>query len=140
MSGYLRTITLGVDMSEIIDISGGKFLRLNQVIDRTGLGRDSIYRMAKKGTFPKPRRLSARASGWLESEVSDWVKSRVLCRDEPILTPDHPRTVRLASIKSWENGHMVSDVEQLVAAIDNLYETAGKVVARLRASAASSTN
>lgn len=53
-----------------------RFLRLPAVIERTGLGRDSIYRGAKRGTFPKPHRISDRASAWLESDVSAWIESR----------------------------------------------------------------
>ena len=56
--------------------SAPRFLRLPTVIDRTGLGRDSIYRMAKKGQFPKPHRISDRASAWLESDVSTWIEAR----------------------------------------------------------------
>lgn len=57
-------------------ISPPRFLRLPIVIERTGLGRDSIYRMAKRGTFPKQHRISDRASAWLESEVSAWIEAR----------------------------------------------------------------
>jgi len=55
-----------------------RMLRLPQVIDLTGLGRDSIYRLGNAGCFPKPRKLSKRASAWREDEVRAWIESRPL--------------------------------------------------------------
>jgi prophage regulatory protein len=50
-------------------------LRLPTVIARTGLSRSSLYKKISEGTFPKPRSLGARAVGWLESQVDDWLSS-----------------------------------------------------------------
>jgi prophage regulatory protein len=57
------------------------FLRLPDVIARTGLRRDSIYRLAREGRFPKPARLSTFASGWVQSEVDDWIREKISARD-----------------------------------------------------------
>jgi prophage regulatory protein len=54
-----------------------RFLRLPAVIERTGLGRDSIYRLAREDRFPRPVKLSEHASGWLEEEVEAWAAARV---------------------------------------------------------------
>lgn len=51
-------------------------LRLNSVINITGLSRSSIYSYIKVGNFPRPRKLSARSVGWLASEIFEWVASR----------------------------------------------------------------
>jgi len=51
-------------------------LRLPQVIALTGLGRDSIYRLGHMGQFPKPRKISERASAWREDEIREWIESR----------------------------------------------------------------
>jgi prophage regulatory protein len=56
-------------------------LRLRAVALKTGLKRDSIYRLAKQGTFPKPIKLGERASGWIESEVDDFIARRAAARD-----------------------------------------------------------
>lgn len=48
-------------------------LRLPEVMRRTGLSRASVYKQAKLGRFPRPRKITKRASGWLESEVTAWV-------------------------------------------------------------------
>ena len=52
-------------------------LRCKQVQARTGLARSTIYLHIKTGTFPRPVPLGARAVGWLESEISDWIAQRV---------------------------------------------------------------
>jgi prophage regulatory protein len=58
-----------------------RVLRLPQVISKAGLGRDSIYKGAREGWFPKPIKLTERASGWLEDEVEEFLARRVAQRD-----------------------------------------------------------
>lgn len=53
-----------------------KFIRFTSVRDRTGLSRSTIWRLERQGAFPKHRRLSVNAVGWLEEEVNDWVLTR----------------------------------------------------------------
>jgi prophage regulatory protein len=53
-----------------------RFIRLNTVRDRTGLSRSTIWRLERRGDFPKHRRISLNAVGWLEAEVDEWVLSR----------------------------------------------------------------
>lgn len=52
-------------------------LRLPNVKARTGLSRSTIYQRVSAGTFPPPVNLGARAVGWLESEVSDWIAAQI---------------------------------------------------------------
>ena len=52
-------------------------LRLPAVKSRTGLSRSSIYLRIKLGTFPEPISLGARAVGWIESEIQEWVEDRI---------------------------------------------------------------
>ncbi|WP_040259321.1 helix-turn-helix transcriptional regulator [Pseudomonas massiliensis] len=58
-----------------------KILRLNHVIDTTGLSRSTVYKYISEGTFPKPISLGERSVGWLESEVMDWLLARIEERD-----------------------------------------------------------
>jgi len=51
--------------------------KLLEVINTTGLSGSSIYRMAKEGTFPKPIKLGERSSGWIGSEVDQWLDKRI---------------------------------------------------------------
>jgi prophage regulatory protein len=53
-----------------------RFIRFAGVRDRTGLSRSTIWRLERRGVFPKHRRLSANAVGWLEPEIDEWVRSR----------------------------------------------------------------
>jgi prophage regulatory protein len=53
-----------------------RLLRLPEVIEITGLGRDTIYRYIREGRFPRQRRISERASGWREDEIGAWVDLR----------------------------------------------------------------
>jgi prophage regulatory protein len=36
-----------------------------------------IYLLMSQGDFPKNISLGARAVGWLESDIQDWIESRV---------------------------------------------------------------
>jgi len=51
--------------------------RLSEVKSITGLSRSTIYRMASEGVFPRPIKLGIRASGWLGSEVQNWIDGRL---------------------------------------------------------------
>ena len=57
------------------------FLRIADVRRVTGLPRATIYEMVSRGRFPKQVRLSPRAVGWLESEISEWQVSCIAERD-----------------------------------------------------------
>ena len=57
--------------------SNERAIRLKQVCQLTGLGRSMIYQMQAEGRFPQRIKLGERAVGWLESEVRDWLATRV---------------------------------------------------------------
>jgi prophage regulatory protein len=59
-----------------------KFLKLKAVEAATTISRSHIYALAKEGKFPKPVKLSERSSAWLESEVLDWIESRIAQRNK----------------------------------------------------------
>lgn len=54
-----------------------RILRLAQVKERTGLSRSTLYTLIKTGQLKAPISLGARAVGWLESDVSEFIESRV---------------------------------------------------------------
>ncbi len=60
-----------------------RMLRLRDVIALTGLQRDTIYRLGNAGKFPRPRKLSERASAWREDEVRAWIESRPVSGSTP---------------------------------------------------------
>lgn len=53
-----------------------RYLRIQEVVDRTGLSLPTIYRYIRSNQFPKQTKLGARASGWLESEVNEWITQK----------------------------------------------------------------
>ena len=52
-----------------------RFLRLNDVLGRTGLSRSYIYKSVDDGSFPAPRKVGTTATVWLESEIHQWIQS-----------------------------------------------------------------
>ena len=54
-----------------------RFLRLTEVQARTGLSRSTIYVRLEQGHFPRPVELDARAVGWVEAEVDEWIRERI---------------------------------------------------------------
>lgn len=61
-------------------------IRRKQLEARTGLSRSSIYAKMRwnpkrpgdfDSTFPKPISVGAKAVGWVESEVDEWLTARV---------------------------------------------------------------
>ncbi|MBA08100.1 MAG: hypothetical protein CMG52_04210 [Candidatus Marinimicrobia bacterium] len=68
-----------------------RFIRLPEVLSRTGYGRTTIYRKMEEGTFPRsvklggppidPNVFDTRAVAWIEDEVDQWIDSRIEDRD-----------------------------------------------------------
>ncbi|MCZ0942507.1 MAG: AlpA family phage regulatory protein [Gammaproteobacteria bacterium] len=51
-------------------------LRFPALIGRTGMSESTIRRAVKRGDFPQPVRLSARAIGWRVRDIEQWEESR----------------------------------------------------------------
>jgi prophage regulatory protein len=60
------------------DVTNDRLIRIGEVINRTGLGRTSIYVMAKRGDFPRPVKLGPRASAWSTAAINSWIEARKL--------------------------------------------------------------
>ena len=68
-----------------------RFIRLPEVLSRTGYGRTSIYRKMEDGSFPRCVKLGGpledtnafdcRAIAWIEEEVDQWMESMIEERD-----------------------------------------------------------
>jgi prophage regulatory protein len=52
-------------------------LRIDQVCDRVGLRKTTIYKLLAEGSFPRPVRLSARTTAWHAGEIDTWIAERV---------------------------------------------------------------
>lgn len=53
-----------------------RILRQKEVSIITGISRTSIWRLEKKGLFPKRRDLGAKCVGWLEEDIKSWLETR----------------------------------------------------------------
>jgi len=51
-------------------------LRLQAVMDRTGIKRSKVYDLVAKGEFPNPVKVGACVL-WPESKVSAWIAERI---------------------------------------------------------------
>lgn len=54
-----------------------RFLKLQQVMDKTTLCRSSIYILIKAGEFPRNYTVMGKRKAWLESEVDDWLMRKM---------------------------------------------------------------
>jgi prophage regulatory protein len=54
-----------------------RFLRWKAVRPIIGdVGRTTIWRWMREGSFPKSRRIGKSATAWLESEIQEWIRNR----------------------------------------------------------------
>lgn len=51
-----------------------RLIRLPEVQSMTGLNRNLIYEIED---FPRPVKISARCSAWVQSEIQLWIKSTI---------------------------------------------------------------
>ncbi len=60
-----------------------KFIRIRSVIELTGLSKSYIYDLCNKSLFPKsiPLVPGGTSVAWVESEIQDWIDSRIQERD-----------------------------------------------------------
>ena len=61
------------DSNDIVIGDDEVFLRLPDVLAKTGLGKTDLYERIKRGEFPRGRNYSgSRITFWLNSEVKAW--------------------------------------------------------------------
>ena len=53
-----------------------RLLRFPTVRERTGLSRSTIWRLERRGEFPRHHRISANAVAWVEGEIIAWIQQR----------------------------------------------------------------
>lgn len=52
------------------------FLRMRSVVQITGLGKSTIYRLIASKQFPSPVRLTSHAVAWRSSDIEAWSETR----------------------------------------------------------------
>ena len=64
------------------------FLRLREVLRRSGLCRSNIYKKMGEGTFPRPAaQVGPRGVRWLERDITAWMRSCLCTRDVTATKP-----------------------------------------------------
>jgi len=53
-----------------------KLLRFTDVRERTGLSRSTVWRLERRGAFPKHIKVSTNIVAWLEEDVIEWIRSK----------------------------------------------------------------
>ena len=64
-------------MTKNTQLQHSRLLRWKDVQPRVGICRSQAHAMIHEGTFPAPVKLGARASAWIESEINEWIESRI---------------------------------------------------------------
>ncbi|MEW6984319.1 helix-turn-helix transcriptional regulator [Colwelliaceae bacterium 6471] len=62
-----------------------RLIRLQQVINLTGLKSSAIYKYISEDKFPKSVKLGIRAVAWVEHEILHWIEQRIEHRNDNIL-------------------------------------------------------
>ena len=58
-----------------------QLVKLSVVKDITTFSSATIYRLIKRGEFPKQIKLSERSSGWILEEIYSWLDQKKKSRD-----------------------------------------------------------
>ena len=54
-----------------------RFIRVNDVMEITGLARSTVWRYVKSGKLPKPIKISNRYTAWRLSEIEAWMAEKI---------------------------------------------------------------
>ncbi len=57
------------------------FIRLPEVMRRTGYSKAWLYRLINQSRFPKPVKIGERAIAFVEGEIDDWITQRIEARN-----------------------------------------------------------
>jgi prophage regulatory protein len=73
----------GIHMNTDMNNSPSRLVRIKTVVELTGLSKSYIYDLSNKGIFPKSIQLVPGGSSvaWIESEIQNWIDSRIQSRD-----------------------------------------------------------
>ncbi|WP_024692769.1 helix-turn-helix transcriptional regulator [Pseudomonas syringae] len=61
-----------------------RLLRLDEVLHITGLGRNTVYRRIREGSFPKQVRIGPNSVAWRQSDIARWVKNLSASNDQTV--------------------------------------------------------
>ena len=53
-----------------------RLIRFQQIKDKVGLSRSTIWRLQRSGRFPKSQHIGPNSVAWLEAEIDSWIKNK----------------------------------------------------------------
>lgn len=71
-----------MQMMQQNDMAGQRIIRKPELLGRIGISDVQIWRLERKGKFPKRIHLGANSVGWLSGEIDAWIAERVAARGE----------------------------------------------------------
>ena len=69
-----------------------RLLNIQDLTERLGMGRTTIFTKVRNGQFPQPIRFGSKCSRWKESEITAWVEAAAAARKA---VPPGPRPFHL---------------------------------------------
>ena len=69
-----------------------RIIKMKELVGIVGISRSYIYALQHRGEFPKPISLvqGGSSTGYLQSEIDDWIKSRIAASARGCLGKDAP--------------------------------------------------
>jgi predicted DNA-binding transcriptional regulator AlpA len=59
-----------------------RLISLREALRRSGYrSRTTLYKLADRGEFPAPRRVSSHKIGFVDTEITEWILSRKPCHN-----------------------------------------------------------
>jgi prophage regulatory protein len=65
-----------------------RIMRRPEVLTLLGIATPTLYEMMRDGRFPRPVRVAAKAVGWPENVVHDWLRARMAASEAHYAKPD----------------------------------------------------
>lgn len=59
-----------------------RIIRPTELAEMLSVSRVTLWRMEKEGRLPRRRKIAARAVGWLESDIKEWLEERPFVENE----------------------------------------------------------
>lgn len=61
-----------------------RILRANELAQRLGISRTTLWRWEREGLLPARRQVGPNVAGWISSEIEEWVVSRPTAESETL--------------------------------------------------------
>ena len=58
-------------------MSQNRFIRMPDLRQKVGLSKSQIYKLIQQGEFPEPVKFGRKVSVWTDSEVEEWMSSKL---------------------------------------------------------------